>query len=71
MADHARQHPITVLRRVLEVVRSGEYAWKRAQSSARTQRASVLRDQIPVVFPASRQTSGRPRVHAALRTDGV
>lgn len=58
--------------RVLEVSRSGLYAWRRrARPTARAQRETELRAQIADIHAASRGTYGSPRVHAQLRRDDV
>jgi transposase InsO family protein len=56
---------------VLEVSRSGYYAWLRRQPSPRQQRAEGLTEQIRQVHQASRQTYGSPRVHRELQAQGV
>jgi len=43
MADHASQYPVTVLCRVLEVARSGYYAWKHRPPSATPRHATRRR----------------------------
>jgi transposase InsO family protein len=56
---------------VLEVSRSGYYAWRRRKPAPRQQRAAKLTDEIRQVHAASRQTYGSPRVHRALEQQGV
>ncbi len=56
---------------VLEVSRSGYYAWLRRQPGRRRRRAAELTDEIRQVHAASRQTYGSPRVHRALQARGV
>jgi putative transposase len=58
--------------RVLEVSRSGLYAWRRRpRLAARVQRDAELSSQIVGIHAASRGTYGSPRVHAQLRRDKV
>ena len=58
--------------RVLEVSRSGLYAWRRrARPSPREEREAELRGQIHDIHTASRGTYGSPRVHAELERQGV
>ena len=71
ITDHASQYPVTILCRVLEVGRSGFYAWRSRTPSAHAQRDTTLRGQIRTAFTASRQTYGSPRIHATLQVDGV
>jgi putative transposase len=65
------QHRVAVLCRVLQVARSGYYAWKGRGASARAREDAVLTGHIEAVHTASRGTYGSPRVHAALRAEGV
>jgi transposase InsO family protein len=57
--------------RVLEVSQSGYYAWRKRPPSARAQTNAVLVESIRRVHADSRQTYGSPRIHAALRQQGV
>lgn len=58
--------------RVLEVSRSGLYAWRRRpRPAARVQRDAELRVHICTIHAASRGTYGSPRVHAQLQRDDV
>ena len=53
--------------RVLEVSRSGLYAWRRRRPAARVRRDAELRAKIKLIHTASRGTYGSPRVRAQLR----
>jgi len=57
--------------RVLQVSRSGYYAWKSRPIAARTSQNQDLTQQIQQIHTASRGVYGSPRVHAALRQSGV
>jgi transposase InsO family protein len=57
--------------RVLKVSESGYYAWRKRRPSARATANAALVEQIRVVHTASRQIYGSPRVHAALRAQGI
>lgn len=57
--------------RVLEVSRSGYYAWQKRGESKRTKRNKELLVMINRVYTESRRTYGSPRVYAQLRSDGV
>ena len=67
MAAHASEYPVSVLCRVLELARSGYYAWRKRPLSARRQQNEQLSAHIQRIFTDSRQTYGSPRVHAELR----
>ena len=56
---------------VLEVARSGYYAWRKRGPSARAQANVELVKQIAAVHRESRGTYGSPRVHVELRAQGV
>lgn len=67
VATHASEYPITLLCRVLELARSGYYAWRKQCQSARAQRDQQLTVQSKPSFTDSRRTYGSPRVHAQLQ----
>jgi putative transposase len=71
VAAYASEYPITLLCRVLGLVRSGYYAWRQRSQSAHAQRDQQLTTQIQTIFTDSRRTYGSPRVHAELQTQGV
>ncbi len=64
-------YPVLVLCRVMQVGRSGFYAWLRRAPSARTQADAVLQGQIDRAFLGSRGTYGSPRIRAQLNAEGV
>jgi putative transposase len=64
--QHRNQFNLMVLCDVLEVSRSGYYAWLKRPVSARQKRREELTDQIRQVHERSRCTYGSPRVHAEL-----
>lgn len=70
LRDHRGQFPLTRLCRVLQVTRSGFYAWLQRPESAHAQEDRRLLTQIQTIYQASRRTYGSPRVHAALRQRG-
>ncbi len=61
--------PVSVLCRVLEVSKSGYYAWTGRPPSRRLQRDADLRAQIRTAYKASTGRYGSPRVHAELRAN--
>ena len=64
-------YPVSILCRVLQVARSGFYAWLSQGESARERRDRKLLPLIREVFEANRQTYGSPRVFEELRDQGV
>ncbi len=69
-AEKAR-YPVAALCRVLQVCRSGFYAWLSRGESVRERRDRELLRLIREAFEASRQTYGSPRVFEELRDRGV
>ena len=70
IAAEKASYPITLLCRVLEVSRSGWYAWRGRAPSARARGDAALRERIALIHTASRAVYGAPRVHAVLRAEG-
>lgn len=64
-------YPIETMARVLNVSRSGFYAWCGRSPSARTLADCDLTEQIMKIHSASRQTYGAPRIHAELTDEGI
>jgi len=64
------QHAVRTLCRVLEVSRSGFYAWKQREAPPRSRADALLSVEIATVHRRSRRTYGSPRVHAELRARG-
>ena len=59
-------YPVAVLCRVLEVSKSGYYAWRSRAPSKRSREDYALTQKIREVHRRSRETYGSPRVHAEL-----
>jgi len=70
MRDHREVFPVSPMCRVLEVGRSGFYAWLNRPESLRSREDLRLIDEIKTVHTGSRQTYGSPRVHADLKDKG-
>ena len=66
----ARSFPIDICCDVLEVSRSGYYAWSKRPPSARARRREALAEQIEAVHEQNRQVYGSPRVCQALNAQG-
>jgi putative transposase len=60
-------YPLTILCRVLEVSRSGYYAFERRGPSKRETADCQLAAEIRAVHKKSRRTYGSPRIHRELR----
>lgn len=72
LIDAEKAHyPVDVLCAVLEVSRSGYYAWKRRPAPARAKADEQLGVEIVAAHRRSRGTYGSPRVHADLRAKGL
>ena len=63
-------YDLTVACRVLEVSRSGYYAWRDRPASDRARRGETLAAQIQSVHRENRSVYGSPRVHRALVAQG-
>lgn len=71
MAAHESQYRVKSMCRMLGVSRSGYYAWRKRPASQRAQANERLLVRIREEYQLSRKTYGSPRIHAALRKNGV
>jgi putative transposase len=71
ISRYESEFPITLMCRLLEVSRSGWYAWRSRTPSQRAVANERLRLEIRVVHRASRCRYGSPRVFQELRNRGV
>jgi transposase InsO family protein len=71
MAAHAGEFPVRRMCQVLRVSPSGYYDWLKRPPSQRQQANAQLLEVIRREHEASRQTYGSPRIHAALKQQGV
>jgi putative transposase len=62
--------PVLRLCEVLQVSRSGYYAWNGREPSQRQQEDAVLTEEISAIFHDNRCCYGSPRIHAALKQAG-
>jgi transposase InsO family protein len=62
--------PVSALCSVLQVRRSGFYAWLHREESKRTSENRLLAVEIRALFEKSRKTYGSPRIQGELRTAG-
>ncbi len=70
MAAEKALYPVTLMSRLLEVSRSGFYAWDKRAESARRRSDRALVVHIKAAHRASRDTYGSPRVHRELLAQG-
>jgi putative transposase len=68
--EHLREFPVDVACDVLEVSRSGYFAWQKRLPSARARRREELAAKVQAVHQQNRQVYGSPRVYEALRAQG-
>ena len=68
--EHRERWPINIQCDVLNVSRSGFYAWRGREPSETELRRAALTEKIQEVHQASRETYGSPRVHAELLAQG-
>lgn len=71
MREQRGQYPVASMCQVLEVSRSGYYAWIRRPPSRRQERAVKLTEQIRQCHRDSRFTYGSPRVTVELKEQGM
>lgn len=67
---HMETFEVGVMCDVLEVSRSGYYAWLRRPPSARSQETARRTEMVRQIHAESRGTYGAPRVHAAMQARG-
>jgi putative transposase len=63
-------YPVNLLCRVMQVSRSGFYAWQQRRPSQRAQETQRLDAQIKELFEASKRRSGSPKITRALKDRG-
>ena len=70
-AEKAQHHNVAKACELLEVSRSAFYDFAQHRPSARALADEALAERIEEIFDASGGTYGWPRVHKALRDEGV
>ena len=68
--EQSQEYPIRQLCAALNVSRSGYYAWRDGQESARELANRAMVQQIKQLFEAKRQRYGSPRITEQLRRQG-
>ncbi|MCB0706412.1 MAG: IS3 family transposase, partial [Saprospiraceae bacterium] len=69
--NHRNQFPVEMMCRVMDVNRSGYYAWRNRPVSNRSAENQRLTEQIRNIFYASKQIYGSPRITQELKAQGV
>jgi len=69
--EHRHKFSVQRMCRVLDVTRSGYYAWEPEKLGPRTQENQTLVEHIRKEYTDSRQTYGSPRIWAALQGQGM
>ena len=70
MTEHQAHFHIATMARVLQVSRTGYYAWRDRPPSERAQRDAELSERIAASHAASDETYGAPRIHEDLKDEG-
>lgn len=70
-AEKAGQRNVAKACELLEVSRSAFYDWHQHRPSARKLADDELGERIQAIYDDSRGTYGWPRVHRALRDEGI
>jgi len=70
MKNHSDEFSVDKMASVLEVSRSGYYAFINRATSKRSQENKLLLEQIKMIHEQSRQTYGSPRIYQALTLQG-
>ena len=68
--EEKAQFPVTVMCRILEVAKSGFYAWCSRQEAPRTRVDRRLKVQIRASHEESKRRYGSPRIHKDLKAAG-
>ena len=70
LTEHQATFHIATMARVLQVSRTGYYAWRDRPPSERAQRDAELSERIAASHAASDETYGAPRIHEDLKDEG-
>lgn len=65
------QYPLRTMCLVLEVSRSGYYAWVKRGASSRSEDREKFRDKVQEVYDSSRGVYGYRKVHQELQAQGI
>jgi putative transposase len=67
---HRGEFPVMLMCRVLEVTRSGFYAWRTRAPSERARKDQRLRIEVRAIHRETRGRYGSPRIHKELQARG-
>jgi putative transposase len=67
---HRPEFPVVLMCRVLNVTRSGFYAWRKREPSERARTDQRLRIEVRVIHGQSHGRYGSPRIHQELQSKG-
>lgn len=68
--EHRSVWPLPVMCRILEVSKSGYFAWKNRPDSAKEKSDRVLAEKIATIHSEHRSVYGSPRIHQVLKENG-
>jgi transposase InsO family protein len=68
--EHRSVWPLPVMCRILEVSKSGYFAWKNRPDSAKETSDRVLAEKIATIHSEHRSVYGSPRIHQVLKQNG-
>ena len=71
IADHRDEFPVRRMCKVLDVSRSGYYAWRGRPRSKREMANQQLYKKIKAVYNESHKTYGSPRIYEVLKQQGI
>ena len=71
IAEHAHEHPVRLMCKILGVSRSGYHKFCQGRLSHRAAANVRLLEHIQAIHQESRGTYGSPRVHQALKRRGI
>jgi putative transposase len=71
VAKYQDKYPVTRLCELLEISRSGYYAWKDRKPSQREHGIEILIAHLHRIHDKYRKVYGSPRMHAALKKEGI
>jgi hypothetical protein len=69
--DHRDEFPVSRMCKVLDVSRSGYYAWRRRPPSEREMANQGLYKKVKAVYDRNHGTYGSPRIYRALKRQEV
>jgi len=70
VAKHEGKYPVSRICTLLDISRSGYYAWKNRKPSQREHLKQALLDHIRRIYKLNRKAYGSPRVYVQLKKEG-